>query len=866
MKFIVKTTFCCFAIFAAFFAEAQQTSPNIAYVYPAGGQRGSTFKAIIGGRNFTGAERVIVTGGGVSVKVKEITVPAQQNDVPALLNKLEKEYILLHPEVKEEVQKLGNEGQAFLRKKIRSSPENVEAIAAVEASYFLRRLSGDAMAETVEVEITIDESADVSERNIMVLTPQGLSNPVKFMVGALPEVAEDSLREVARERASFKKNKGRWLHVYTQVLSYVLPSKKTETHVDLPVVANGQITEANTDTYSFDAKKGQKIVFSVQAQTLIPYISDAVPGWFQPVIIVRNSKGEEMAYNDDFYHHPDSLLLFEVPADGKYSVEIYDAIYRSREDFVYRLTIGEIPFVTGIFPLGGKTGSVDNFELSGYNLEAGTIQINMEDAGISTKYAENSLKDTAHMRLPMMVSSVDEIVSAAETEKLRNGGTLDGVDVNSLKPAELKIPNFANGRIVKKGQVDSYKFELEKGKKAVIEIFARRLGSPLDSFITVSDEGGKVLAQSDDVEDFSYGLVTHHADSRLEFTSPKSGSYVIRVYDASGTASELHAYRLYIGEPAEDFELRTVPANINIAPGDSTVFNVHLFRKNGFDSPVILSAKNLPQGWTLSGGVIGKGKDSARVTLTAPESEQRKIFPIQIVGNAVIGGKNVSRVSIPCEDMMQAFYYRHYVPAAQQNVCVNTAKIFGKRYDSLKFETDYLDKTLQIPIEGGKTFKIGRLNRKVAGNVKCNIESENGNLKVSKFYVSGNRMYVIINADPEKSKVGEMGRFILSFIAKKGRDFVQIASMPSWEYRIVAKQLNADKSPDEPPPPPPPEENNKKPKKKGGKKPSAVKPDGKSAAATEKNASETQKNAVSSTKKELPQTPKTPRKAKSEDQ
>lgn len=119
-----------------FFAEAQQTSPNIAYVYPAGGQRGSTFKAIIGGRNFTGAERVIVTGGGVSVKVKEITVPAQQNDVPALLNKLEKEYILLHPEVKEEVQKLGNEGQAFLRKKIRSSPENVEAIAAVEASYF----------------------------------------------------------------------------------------------------------------------------------------------------------------------------------------------------------------------------------------------------------------------------------------------------------------------------------------------------------------------------------------------------------------------------------------------------------------------------------------------------------------------------------------------------------------------------------------------------------------------------------------------------------------------------------------------------------------------------------------------------------
>ncbi len=859
MKFLRNIILCSLAIFTVISAFAQQTSPNIAYVYPAGGQRGSTFKAILGGRNFTGAERVIVTGGGVSVKVGEVTVPAQQNDVPALLNKLEKEYILLHPEIKEEVQKLGNEGQAFLRKKIRSSPENVEAIANVEASYFLRRLSGDAMAETVEVEITIDETAEVSERNIMVLTPRGLSNPVKFMVGALPEVAEDSLREVARERSAFKKNKGRWLHVYTQVLSYVVPSKKTQTHVKLPVVANGQITEANTDTYTFDAKKGQKIVMSVEAQALIPYISDAVPGWFQPVIKVRNSKGEEMAYNDDFYHHPDSLLLFEVPEDGEYSVEIYDAIYRSREDFVYRLTIGEIPFVTGIFPLGGKTGSIDNFELSGYNLDAKTTQINMEKAGISAKYAEDALKDTSHIRLPMMVSGVDEIVSSAEIEKLRNGGTLDGVDVNSLKPAELKIPNFANGRIEKKNQVDSYKFELGEGKKVVIEVFARRLGSPLDSFITVSDESGKVVAQSDDIEDLSYGLVTHHADSRLEFTAPKTGSYIIRVYDSSGTASELHAYRLYIGEPAEDFELRTVPANINIAPGDSTAFNVHVFRRNGFDAPIILSAKNLPKGWTLSGGVIGKGKDSARVTLTAPDNAPRKIFPIQIVGNSVIGGKNVSRVSLPCEDMMQAFYYRHYVPAAQQNVCVNTAKLFGKRYDSLMFETDYLDRTLQIPIEGGKTFKIGRLNGKVAGGVKCNIESENGNLKVSKFYVSGNRMYVIINADPEKSKVGEVGRFILSFIAKKGRDFVQIASMPSWEYRIVAKQLNADKSPEEaPPPPPPPEE--KKPKKKGSKK-SAAKAENKASAVAGKDA-ESPKKAVPTGAKETPQTPKTPRKAK----
>ena len=49
-----------------------------------------------------------------------------------------------------------------------------------------------------------------------------------------------------------------------------------------------------------------------------------------------------------------------MPADGEYIVEIKDAIYRGREDFVYRVAIGEFPFVTGVFPLGGPAGEQDD--------------------------------------------------------------------------------------------------------------------------------------------------------------------------------------------------------------------------------------------------------------------------------------------------------------------------------------------------------------------------------------------------------------------------------------------------------------------------------------------------------------------------
>ena len=49
-------------------------------------------------------------------------------------------------------------------------------------------------------------------------------------------------------------------------------------------------------------------------------------------------------------------------------IEIKDSIYRGREDFVYRITVGELPFVTSVFPLGGPAGTPPKVELKGWNL------------------------------------------------------------------------------------------------------------------------------------------------------------------------------------------------------------------------------------------------------------------------------------------------------------------------------------------------------------------------------------------------------------------------------------------------------------------------------------------------------------------
>src|SRR5208283_2581414 len=71
-------------------------------------------------------------------------------------------------------------------------------------------------------------------------------------------------------------------------------------------------------------------------------------------------------------------LDYEIPGDGEYVAEIHDSIFRGREDFVYRISIGELPVVTSIFPLGGKAGARTAIEILGWNLPAARVTENFK--------------------------------------------------------------------------------------------------------------------------------------------------------------------------------------------------------------------------------------------------------------------------------------------------------------------------------------------------------------------------------------------------------------------------------------------------------------------------------------------------------
>ena len=99
------------------------------------------------------------------------------------------------------------------------------------------------------------------------------------------------------------------------------------------------------------------------------------------------------------------------------------------------------------------------------------------------------------------------------------------------------MPVAVNGRIQRSGDADCFSFGAKKGERLVMEVQARHLDSPLDSIITLFNSQGGELREQDDA-DMGDPLLTHHADSRLDYTFPSDGDYVIRIRDIQAKGGE----------------------------------------------------------------------------------------------------------------------------------------------------------------------------------------------------------------------------------------------------------------------------------------------------------------------------------------
>ncbi len=621
-----------------------QVRPYIGYAYPAGGQQGTTFPVRLGGQGLDDVRGVLISGPGVQARVVEYHRRLNPQEIQLLREQLK--------ELKDAAP-AGSSTAAPATSVVKPAArvdeeERLKLIEKIEkrVADYVQAPACPSISSIVLVEVTLGAGAHPGPRELRLVTLRGVSNPLQFHVGQFAEVSRKpmisaTIQVLGKEARALRTR----------------PADEVEQRITLPCTVNGQVASGEVNRYRFAARKGERLVICTAARQLIPYIADAVPGWFQPVLTLYDAKGKEVAYSDEDRFKPDPLIRFDVPRDGEYCFTITDALYRGREDFVYRVTIGELPFVTSIFPLGSRVGNPVAIKMKGWNLDTAELTPPARDAGPGIYFLEASRQGLVSNRVPF---ALDTLPESTEQEPNNDPASAQQVD----------LPVIVNGCVDRPGDLDVFKFAGRAGETVVAEINARRLDSSLDSLIKLTGPDGKLLAFNDDRDDPGSGLNTHHADSYVMVKLPAEGTYRIHVGDVAKGGGEAYAYRLRISAPQPDFALRVVPSSIALRAKSGAALSVHVIRKDGFTGPIKLGLKDPPEGFSAAPAALSGAQEIARLNLKTTLTATQEPVTLCVQGSAQIQGREVVRQGVPAEDRMQAFLWRHLVPAEDLRVMV----------------------------------------------------------------------------------------------------------------------------------------------------------------------------------------------------
>jgi hypothetical protein len=152
------------------------------------------------------------------------------------------------------------------------------------------------------------------------------------------------------------------------------------------------------------------------------------------------------------------------------------------------------------------------------------------------------------------------------------------------------------------GDVDCFRIRAEAGQKFDVEVFASRLGSPVDTLLEIRTLDGTIVAVGDDG-------ISH--DSQVSVTFPASSEYIVQISDKRGNGGDGFFYRVEISpfEPGLTAFLsrpnRLSQERQSIAvPRGNRVVTFLACQRGGFSGDVNLALSGLPDGVSLPNTVI----------------------------------------------------------------------------------------------------------------------------------------------------------------------------------------------------------------------------------------------------------------------
>lgn len=376
--------------------ELEAQTPRIAAVYPPGGKAGTTLDVEIRG-GVAGARDVLVFGNGVHATLAS-QAAADDPEAKALhARKCGTCHELRSPENRQ------LSPTDWERTVDRMIDKNAADISKPERDRIVAWLRARAAAGKVTATITIDPDALPGRRELRVVNAAGVSTAYPFCVSEADETLE------------------------------VEPNNDFDqaTPVTLPLIFNGAC-EANgdVDLLRFSARRGQRVVFRGLAYGLLP----ETQSYFDLCLFLYDS-GRRLVADSLGFDDLDPLLDYTIPADGEYTLEIRDLIYRGAAGDVYRIEAGELGYHQAIYPLGGRRGQL------------------FEAVVMSENQPDRAVRQTLAAGVPL---GIGELVTPFGSFPFHYSDLPEQFDQGDDRPQVLKVPCVVNGWLGEPGERDRY--------------------------------------------------------------------------------------------------------------------------------------------------------------------------------------------------------------------------------------------------------------------------------------------------------------------------------------------------------------------------------------------------------------------------
>ncbi len=411
--------------------------------------------------------------------------------------------------------------------------------------------------------VTIAPDCRMGRHPVWVRTSSGITNLRIFSVGALTEITEaEPNNEAANAQA-----------------------------ISLGTTVNGVVTSEDVDYYAVELDAGAKLAVEVEAIRLGHTLFDAKVRLFGP-------GGHELVSEDDtaaMRQDPAFVRVAEEP--GRHVIAVSEAAYGGSGDCEYRLHVGQFPRPLAVTPMGGPPETpIQVSWLGDPQLPPAEIVLTAQPEGTGA-VVPASEAGRAPTPLAFRVSKLP--------------GVLEQEPNNAQDQATAgQAPGAFDGVISEPGDVDWYAFDGVNGQSYEVRVWAREMGSPLDSVLIVHGPDGAQLASVDD----AIG-----PDSLARVTLPADGRYTIGVRDHLGKGGPTFAYRVEAAPSAQRLRFVAVTNEEGrlAVPKNNHALMVFEVRREGFDGPIELEFRELPAGVTVQHEPIAAGQGTLPVLFSA---------------------------------------------------------------------------------------------------------------------------------------------------------------------------------------------------------------------------------------------------------